>query len=129
MHPLYWDPFLPAVVYWPGLWSFCVGYWVGTACSDEIAVRDYIRNTQNVEMINYAISGDFMYALIDDHGDYYLRVYDKADNLLAQHPVSNKYCTLSIDSENGGCWIMKKRDKDPLLFIYSDGELLIYEAD
>lgn len=80
-------------------------------------------------MIAYAISGELMYALVNDAGDTYLRVFDKADNLLAQHPVHKKYRTLTIDAENGGCWIMKKNDRDPLLFLYADGELLIYESD
>ncbi|KWW29344.1 MAG: hypothetical protein AUK63_1566 [bacterium P3] len=129
MRPLYWDPFLPAVVYWPGMWSFCVGYWAGSGCTNEVVVREYVSNTHHVDMISYAISGDLMYALVRDGGDTYLRVFDKADNLLAQHPVHRKYSTLTVDPENGGCWIMKKRDKDPMLFLYVDGELLIYEAD
>ena len=129
MHPIFWDPFLPPVVYWPGLWGYCYGYWGHGCCTNVVVVRDYMRSTYNVEMIDYAMSGDLMYALVEDGGSTYLRVFDKADNLLAQHPVHRKYQKLQIDTENGGCWIMKKRDKDPLLFIYSDGELLIYEAD
>lgn len=129
MHPIYWDPFLPPVVYWPGLWSFCVGYWAGSYCSDYTVVHEYVSNTHHVDMIGYAISGDLMYALVRDGDETYLRVFDKADNLLAQHPVNKKYSTLSIDADNGGCWIMKKNDKDPLLFLYADGQLLIYETD
>lgn len=129
MRPIYWDPFLPPVVYWPGLWSFCVGYWAGSSCSDYTVVHEYVSNTHHVDMIGYAISGDLMYALVKDDGETYLRVFDKADNLLAQHPVHKKYTTLTIDADNGGCWIMKKNDKDPLLFLYADGQLLIYEAD
>ena len=36
---------------------------------------------------------------------------------------------MELDQQNGGVWILKKRDKDPLMFLYSDGQLLIYEAD
>lgn len=130
MHPIFWDPFLPPVVYWPGLWGYCVGYWAGRSCTDVVVVREYVKETHHVNMISYVMSGDLMYALIEDEkGDTYMRVFDKNDNMLAQHPVSGKYCTAQIDENNGGCWIMKKGDKDPLLFLYSEGELLIYEAD
>jgi hypothetical protein len=56
-------------------------------------------------------------------------VYDKGDKLLAEQQVSRKYIKMELDQQNGGVWILKKRDKDPLMFLYSDGQLLIYEAD
>ena len=49
--------------------------------------------------------------------------------LLAEQKINHKYNKCEIDRENGGCWIFKKGDKDPLLFIYTNGEFLIYEAD
>ena len=120
---------MPPVVYWPGFWAYCTGYWVGSACTNTAVVRDYVRCTHHVDMIDYVVAGDLIYALVEDGGDTYLRVFDKADNMMAQHPVSGKYCSVRLDEENGGCWILKKRDKDPLLFIFTDGQLLIYEAD
>ena len=106
-----------------------MGYWAGSVCSNDVAVSEYVSTTHHMKMTGYVISGDLMYALVEDGGSTYLRVFDKADNLLAQHPVSSKYVTITLDKDNGGCWIMKKRDKDPLLFLYTEGELLIYEAD
>ena len=130
-HRLYWDPFPPRPWFWPGFWFYCNNYWYDYHVTDVVVVREYARSTYNVDLITYAISGDYMYALINDpDGHTYLQIYDKNDKLLAEQQVSRKYCKMQIDPENGGCWIMKKRDKDPLLFFYTpEGQLLIYEAD
>ena len=130
MHPIYWDPFLPPVIHWGGFWGFCWGYWAGSYCTDVVVVREYVKETQKANLIDFVMTDDLMYALIEDaDGETYLRVFDKDDNILAQHPVGRKYVKTTLDPDNGGCWIMKKKDKDPLLFIYSNNELLIYEAD
>ena len=99
--------------------------------ADVVVVRNYARESYNIDLITYAISGDYMYALVNDpDGHTYIQVYDQNDKLMAEQQVSRKYCKMEIDPENGGCWIMKKRDKDPLLFLYTeDGQLFIYEAD
>lgn len=130
-HRLYWDPFPPRPWFWPGFWFYCNNYWYDYHVTDVVVVREYARSTYNVDLITYAISGDYMYALINDpDGHTYLQIYDKNDKLLAEQQVSRKYCKMQVDPENGGCWIMKKRDKDPLLFFYTpEGQLLIYEAD
>ena len=130
-HPLYWDPFIPRPYYWPGFWHYGWTYWYDYHVTDIVVVRDYMRDTYKVDLITYAFSGDYMYALVNDPDGYtYIQVYDKDDHLLAEQRVNRRYCKMEIDPENGGCWIMKKRDKDPLLFLYTeDGKLLIYEAD
>ena len=130
-HRLYWDPFPPRPWFWPGFWFYCNNYWYDYHVTDVVVVREYARSTYNVDLITYAISGDYMYALINDpDGHTYLQIYDRNDKLLAEQQVSRKYCKMQIDPENGGCWIMKKRDRDPLLFFYTpEGQLLIYEAD
>lgn len=95
-----------------------------------VVVREYVKDNYKVDMIDFAMSGDIMYALVNDRdGKTYMQVYSNEDKLLAEQVVNKKYCKLEIDKENGGCWIFKKNDKDPLLFIYTEGELLIYEAD
>ena len=129
MRPIFWDPVPFHVHYWPGFWSYCYGYWHDYRVSDIVVVREYVREKYNTDLVTYVISGDYMYALAEDDGDVYLQVFDKGDNLLAQQKVSKKYCLMEVDKENGGCWIMKKNNKDPLLFLYNDGELLIYEED
>ena len=130
-HRLYWDPFIPRPYYWPGFWVYCDSYWYDYHVTDVVVVREYVRNTYKLDLITYAFSGDYMYALVNDpDGHTYLQIYDRNDKLLAEQQVSRKYCKIEVDPENGGCWIMKKRDKDPLLFFYTeDGQLLIYEAD
>ena len=130
-HRLYWDPFPPRPWFWPGFWYYCNNYWYDYHVTDVVVVREYAKSTYNVDLITYAMSGDYMFALINDpDGHTYLQIYDKNDKLLAEQQVSRKYCKMQIDPENGGCWIMKKRDKDPLLFFYTpEGQLLIYEAD
>ncbi|MBR1834161.1 MAG: hypothetical protein IJ785_01440 [Bacteroidales bacterium] len=130
-HRLYWDPFIPRPYYWPGFWVYCDSYWYDYHVTDMVVVREYVRDTYKLDLITYAFSGNYMYALVNDpDGHTYLQIYDREDKLLAEQRVSRKYCKIEVDPENGGCWIMKKRDKDPLLFFYTeDGQLLIYEAD
>ena len=128
-HPIFWDPLPPRPWYWPGFWLYCNSYWYDYHVTDMVVVREYVQNKYNVDLITYGISGDIMYAIVRDGGDTYLQVYDKDDHLLAEQKINRKYCNMVIDSENGGCWISKKNEKDALLFIWADGQLLIYEAD
>lgn len=130
MRPVYWHPLPLRPLYWPGFWYYCNSYWYDYHCTDVIVVREYVRDNYKVDMIDFAMSGDIMYALVNDtDGKTYLQVYSNEDKLLAEQVVNKKYNKLEIDKENGGCWIFKNRDKDPLLFIYTGSELLIYEAD
>ena len=128
-HPIYWDPIVPRAWYWPGFWHYCNSYWYDYHVTDVVVVRDYVRDTYKVDIVTYGISGDIMYAIVKDDGDTYLQVYDNNDHLLAEQKINKKYCNMVIDPENGGCWISKPGDKDPLLFIWAEGRLLIYEAD
>ncbi len=128
-HPIFWDPIPPRPWYWPGFWVYCHSYWYDYHVTDVVVVHDYVQQTYNVDLVTYGISGDIMYAIVRDHGDTYLQVYDKDDHLLAEQTINHKYCQVVIDADNGGCWISKKHDKDALLFIWVDGQLLIYEAD
>ena len=128
-HPIFWDPIVPRAWYWPGFWHYCNSYWYDYHVTDVVVVRDYVRDTYKVDIVTYGISGDIMYAIVKDDGDTYLQVYDNNDHLLAEQKINKKYCNMVIDPENGGCWISKPGDKDPLLFIWSEGKLLIYEAD
>lgn len=129
-HQLFWDPCFYHHYYWPGFWLYCNSYWYDYHVTDVAVVRQYVRDTYKMNLIAYAINGDYMYALVDESdGHTYIQIYDQNDKLLAEQQVSRKYCKMEVDAQNGGCWIMKKRDKDPLLFLYADGQLLIYEAD
>ena len=128
-HPVFWDPLPPRPWYWPGFWLYCNSYWYDYHVTDVVVVRDYVRDTYHVDMVTYGISGDIMYAIVRDGGETYLQVYDKDDHLLAEQKINRKYCNMVIDAENGGCWISKKNNKDALLFIWANGQLLIYEAD
>lgn len=130
MRPVYWDPFIPVGVYWPGFWVCCNRYWYDWHCTDVVVVREYVRENYHTDLVTYVVSGDLMYALIvGEDGRTYLQVFDKSDNLLAQHPVSSDYCLMEIDKDNGGCWIMKKDQSVPLLFLFDEGKLLIYETE
>lgn len=128
-HPIFWEPLPPRPWYWPGFWLYCNSYWYDYHVTDVVVVRQYVQDTYKVDMVTYGISGDIMYAIVRDGGSTYLQVYDKDDHLLAEQKINRKYCNMVIDAENGGCWISKKHDKDPLLFIWADGQLLIYEED
>ncbi len=129
-HMLYWDPCCIHHWHWHGFWGYCNSYWYDYHVSDVVVVRNYVRNTYKLDLVTYAMGGEYLYCIVNDvDGRTYLQVYDKSDNLLAEQKINRRYCKMQIDPQNGGCWIMKKRDKDPLLFLYADGQLLIYEAD
>lgn len=129
-HPLYWDPWPCRHWYWPGFWVYCNTYWYDYHPTDVVIVREYARQNYNIDLLSYVMSGDLMYALVQDpDGHNYIQVYDKSDKLLAEQQVSRKYIKMELDTQNGGVWIFKKRDRDALMFLYSDGQLLIYEAD
>lgn len=127
--PIIWDPIPPRPWHWPGFWLFCNSYWYDYHVTDVVVVRQYVQDTYKVDIVTYGISGDIMYAIVRDGGDTFLQVYDKEDHLLAEQKINKKYCNMVIDPDNGGCWISKKNEKDPLLFIWAEGQLLIYEAD
>lgn len=130
MHPIFWEPLPPRPIYWPGFWFYCNNYWYDYHVTNVVVVHDYVQSTYNVNMISYAISGDLMYALVEEpNGDVFIQVFDQNDRILAEQKVNHRYCKMEIDRENGGCWILKRNDKDPMLFIYSEGQFLIYEAD
>lgn len=129
-HQLYWDPCCYHHWHWPGFWIYCNSYWYDYHVTDMVLVRQYTRENYKMDLIAYAINGDYMYALVNEaDGHTYIQIYDQNDKLLAEQQVSRKYCKMEVDAQNGGCWIMKKKDRDPLLFLYADGQLLIYEAD
>lgn len=129
-HRLYWDPCPLRPFYWPGFWWYCDSYWYDYHVTDIRVVHEYVKETYSMDLIAYAMSGDYMYALVNDpDGHTYIQIYDKSDKMLAEQQVSRKYIKMEVDAKNGGCWIMKKKDKDPLLFLYIGGELMIYEAD
>lgn len=130
MRPVFWPILPPPAIYWYGWWDYCHLYWYDWHCTDIVVVRDYVRETYHTEMITFAVSDNYIYMLVDKgEKDNFLQVFDKEDHLLAETRVSSKYQTMEIDKENGGCWLFKKHEKDPLLFFYANGELLIYEED
>ncbi len=130
MRPIVWVHVHPRPICWPGFWVYCNSYWYDYHVTDVTVVHHYIKETYSVDMVSYAISGDLMYAIVNDaDGKTYLQVFDQNDKLLAEQEISSRYIKTEIDRENGGCWIFKKKDKDPMLFLYVDDELLIYEAD
>lgn len=130
MRPVVWVHIHPRPIFWPGFWVYCNSYWYDYHVTDVVVVNRYVRDTYNVDLVSYAVSGDLMYAIVNDtDGNTYLQVFDQNDKVLAEQQISSKYIKTEIDRENGGCWIFKKKDKDPMLFLYVDGELLIYEAD
>lgn len=129
MHVCFWDPIPFHPCCWHGFWGYCNSYWYDYRPTNVVVVREYVSNNYNADMVDFAVSGDLVYLMVRNGSDNLVQVFDSNDNLLAQQSVSRKYNKLEVDRENGGCWIFKNRDKDPLLFIYADGQLLIYEAD
>ena len=131
MHLVPWyAPVVVRPIFWPGFWVYCNSYWYDYHPTDVVVVREYVDRTYGVDLISYAISGNYMYALVNDNDGFtYLQVFDENDHLLAEQQVHRKYREMTIDRDNGGCWISKKNGKDPLLFFYNDGQLLIYETE
>jgi hypothetical protein len=110
-------------LYWYGYWNY-----VHTYPYDEVVV--YVKNTRPAtEILAIATDENYVYTLYSDEymDETYFTISDKDDNVLVKTIVHRKYCKLV--SDGNGVWLMKKKDKDPMFFMYQDGNLYRYEED
>ena len=110
-------------LYWYGYWNY-----VHTYPYNEVVV--YVGNTRpGTEILAIATDENYVYTIYRDNymNETYFTISDKDDNVLVKTVVNRKYCKLATDGN--GVWLMKKRDKDPMYFMYQDGELYRYEED
>lgn len=110
-------------LYWYGYWNY-----VHTYPYNEVVV--YVNNTRpGTETLAIATDENYVYTIYIDKymEETYFTISDKDDNVLVKTIVHKKYCKLV--PENNGVWLLKKKDKDPMFFMYQDGNLYRYEED
>lgn len=110
-------------LYWHDYW-----YYVHTYPYNEVII--YVNNVRpGTETLAIATDDNYVYTLYRDNymNETYFTISDINDNVLVKTIVHRKYCKLIPD--NNGVWLLKKRDRDPIFFMYQDGNLYRYEED
>lgn len=110
-------------LYWHDYW-----YYVHTYPYNEVII--YVNNARpGTETLAIVTDDNYVYTLYRDNymNETYFTISDINDNVLVKTIVHRKYCKLIPD--NNGVWLLKKRDKDPIYFMYQDGNLYRYEED
>ena len=110
-------------LYWHGYWNY-----VHTNPYNEVIV--YVNNTRpGTETLAIVTDDNYIYTLYRDNymNETYFTISDENDNVLVKTVVHKKYCKLITDGN--GVWLLKKRDRDPIYFMYQDGNLYRYEED
>lgn len=121
-HHIYYD-WRVHNLYWYGYWAY-----VHTHPYEEVVV--YVNNTRpSTTVIALMTDENYIYTIYRDEllNETYFTISDKDDNVLVKTIVHKKYCKIVVD-ENG-VWLLKKKDKDPIYFMYQDGNLYRYEED
>ena len=110
-------------LYWHDYW-----YYVHTYPYNEVII--YANNARpGTETLAIVTDDNYVYTLYRDNymNETYFTISDINDNVLVKTIVHRKYCKLIPD--NNGVWLLKKRDRDPIYFMYQDGNLYRYEED
>lgn len=116
-----WHSWTVYNMYWYGYWTY-----VHTHPYDDIVI--YVNNDYpTIKMIAVATDDNYVYSICKDDDDTYFTISDKDDNVLVKTVIHRKYCKIVLD--DNGVWLFKKKDKDPMYFMYRDGNLYCYEED
>lgn len=110
-------------LYWHNYWMY-----VHTYPYNEVVI--YVKGSQpSVDIIALECDDNYIYTIYKDEllNETYFTISDQNDNVLVKTEINKRYCKIVTD-ENG-VWLLKKRDKDPIYFIYQDGRLFKYEED
>lgn len=110
-------------LYWYGYWSY-----VHTYPYNEVII--YMNNTRpGTETLAITTDENYVYTIYKDNymNETYFTISDRDDNVLVKTVVHKKYCKLVPDGN--GVWLLKNNDKDPMFFMYQDGNLYRYEED
>lgn len=86
-----------------------------------------MNNSNYAQIIALADDSYYIYSLINEYGRVYLTISDESDHVLVKTNVHRKYCKLITG--DGGVWLFKNRDRDPMFIKYIDGQLYVYEQD
>jgi hypothetical protein len=117
-----WYDWATSDMYWLGYWEY-----VHKNPNKKIVIGYINRTSKTITVYSLAKDGKYIYTMCDDEDHRYLAISDKDDNVLVNTIIEGDYCKLIAD--NGGVWIFKKENKDPLYFIYQDGLLYCYEQE
>ena len=121
MHHHVWHSWIVYDMYWHGYWTY-----VHTHPYNEVVV--YVNNDYpSMRVIAVATDENYVYSICKDDDDTYFTITDKDDNVLVKTTIHRKYCEIMVD--DNGVWLFKKKNKDPLYFMYQDGKLYCYEED
>ena len=110
-------------LYWHDYWHYVHSY----NYTEAIIYANNVR--PGTETLAIAMDENYVYTIYKDNymNETYFVITDKDDNVLVKTIVHKKYCKLI--PENNGVWLLKKKDKDPMFFMYQDGNLYRYEED
>lgn len=110
-------------MYWYGYWAYARTY-----PFNDVVV--YVNNKYPSTTV-IAVNSDenYVYTIYRDEitNTTYFTITDQTDNLLVKTQVNRKYCRIMTDGN--GVWLLRKNDRNPLYFIYQDGNLYQYEED
>lgn len=88
-----------------------------------------MKRNYDMNMIDYGFSEGVLYVISEDSKGVFLQACDEDGHVLDEQEISREYKSIVITEENSGCWILKKRDKDPLYYNYDGKHLLRYDFD
>ncbi len=102
-------------------------YWHYYHCHQHADVIVYMNSSNYARITALADDSYYIYSLIDEAGYTYLTITDESDHVLVKTQVHRKYCKLITG--DGGVWVFKNRDIDPIFVRFLDGRLYMYEQD
>ena len=110
-------------MYWYGYWRY-----VRTYPFNDVVV--YVNsNYPSTTVIAVVSDENYVYTIYRDEisNTTYFTITDQTDNVLVKTQVNRKYCRIMTDDH--GIWLLRKNDRNPMYFIYQDGNLYQYEED
>lgn len=119
----------PRQIYRSGLWNTCARNWSGNHTTNKSDAQDFMKRNYDMNMIDYGFSEGVLYVISEDSKGVFLQACDEDGHVLDEQEISREYKSIVITEENSGCWIMKKREKDPLYYYFDGKNLLRYDID
>ena len=110
-------------MYWYGYWAY-----VHAHSYDQVVV--YVKTDRPTnEIIAIATDEYYVYTIYKDtySGETFFVISDQNDNVLVKTQIDKRYCRIALD-ENG-IWLLRHNDRKPIYYIYSGGNLYLYEQD
>ena len=113
----------PRQITYSGLWNQCKNN------SKMSQAQTYAKQNLNMNVIDYGISGRFLFVISEDNMGVYLQACNEEGKVLDEQKISREYVSLVTNEENSGCWITKKNEIDPLYYSFDGEHLLRMDPD